>query len=189
MKIHKYDNTFIVEKNGMPYQVIDGMEEYNGLMTEYGEYPSLFMEEYEYVPTFEEYRNTCCECCKGKLLTQYDLGIQFAYNNEVFWIKANDNTQLQAGSKKTALVGKTTMSSVDLSWFADGYYSDGELIKGKKMIIFAGADDVNEFLLKVSEYFQGCIYAYLAKKEEISLCQSKNQIECVSDIVFPNNKL
>jgi len=138
----------------------------------------------------QDFKNHCCDCCKDRLLTQYDLGIKYQYHGTIYWIKANDNTQLQVGSKKVALVGKTDLSSVDLSWFSDGYYAeDDTLIKEKRKIIFSNREDVNDFLLRVSDYFQGCINANQAKKEEISLCQSKNDIECLSDIVFPSNKL
>ena len=35
MRIHRRDESFVIEKNNMPYQVIEGMEEYIGLKEEY----------------------------------------------------------------------------------------------------------------------------------------------------------
>ena len=56
-KIHRQDDTFVIEKNGYPYQVIEGMEEYQELLEEYEANPSAFEEEYPpepYEPTPQE---------------------------------------------------------------------------------------------------------------------------------------
>lgn len=43
--IHREDNTFVIIKDGFPYHVIEGMEEYSCLLTEYTLNPDKFTEE------------------------------------------------------------------------------------------------------------------------------------------------
>lgn len=50
---HREDNTFIIEKNNMPYQVIQGAAEYQGLLNQYNSNPELFEEEIVYKPTLD----------------------------------------------------------------------------------------------------------------------------------------
>lgn len=55
--IHRQDNTFVIEKDGMPYHVVEGMAEYAGLLTDYSENPNSYTEEYlpePYIPTAQE---------------------------------------------------------------------------------------------------------------------------------------
>lgn len=56
--IHKKNDTFIINKNNMPYHVIEGMDEYELLLEQYLHNPELFKEEVivEYVPTYQEQR-------------------------------------------------------------------------------------------------------------------------------------
>ena len=51
---HRQDNTFIIEKNNMPYQIIPDMAEYQELLNQYNSNPKLFEEEIQYKPTKEE---------------------------------------------------------------------------------------------------------------------------------------
>ena len=55
--IHRQDNTFVIEKNGLPYHVVPDMPEYAGLLAEYADNPVAFTEEYpeeENAPETEE---------------------------------------------------------------------------------------------------------------------------------------
>lgn len=51
---HRQDNTFIIEKNNMPYQVVEGMAEYQDLLNQYNSNPGAFEEDIVYKPTKEE---------------------------------------------------------------------------------------------------------------------------------------
>lgn len=57
MNIHRViDDTFVIEKNGYPYHVIEGMEEYEGLYEAYLNDPHSFIHEHpeQYEPTEED---------------------------------------------------------------------------------------------------------------------------------------
>ena len=51
---HRQDNTFIIEKNNMPYQVIPDMPEYQELLNQYNSNPELFEEEAVYRLSIED---------------------------------------------------------------------------------------------------------------------------------------
>ena len=51
---HRQDNTFIIEKNNMPYQVIPDMPEYQELLNQYNSNPELFEEEVVYRLSIED---------------------------------------------------------------------------------------------------------------------------------------
>ena len=83
MKIHRQDNTFVIEKNGMPYQVIEGMEEYQELISEYETDKSSFTEELLIVPTLSELKEN-----KKKEINQIREGKRFSeyvsYGNDIY---------------------------------------------------------------------------------------------------------
>lgn len=54
MKIHRQDSSFIVERNGLPFQVIEGMKEHPALLDEYASDPASFEEEVIVEPSFDE---------------------------------------------------------------------------------------------------------------------------------------
>ena len=81
--IHRQDNTFVIEKNGMPYQVIEGMEEYQELKDEYETDKSSFTEELLIVPTLSELKEN-----KKKEINQIREGKRFSeyvcYENDIY---------------------------------------------------------------------------------------------------------
>lgn len=57
MNIHRQDNTFVIEKNGYPYHVIEGMDEYADLVSAYRNNFEDFEEEQVYELTPDESKN------------------------------------------------------------------------------------------------------------------------------------
>ena len=89
-KIHREDNTFVITKNGMPYHVLGGMQEYAELREEYAANPENFTEEYSYKPTLKEIKKAACE--KINVVRKEKETAGFTYMGKVF---DSDDVSLQ----------------------------------------------------------------------------------------------
>lgn len=151
--------------------------------------------------TFEEaeqyvYDNRCLEQCqydkieilKTKFQEYKNTHIRLDYNSNTYYIKATDNTKIEASTRELRVdqLSDPITDPLDRSWFSDF----NNLLKVEiTQIVFSSKLDLQIFLGSIGQYFQSKKHIYLIYKSQILNATTIEELDAIdlNSIDFGSN--